>query len=64
MELKEIEETVLALQKAEKALLDLPLDWQEEAAEKDIDTLNTSNVLSEIIGWLDDKKKLCPNLTS
>lgn len=40
MTTEEIKKALKTLREAEEALLDLPLDWQEKAAGKDIDTLN------------------------
>ncbi len=38
-----------------EALLDLPLEWQEEADANDIDTLHTANTLSGISDFLKAK---------
>ena len=55
MKPEEIKKVIEVLKEAEGFLLDLPLEWQEEEAEKDIDTLHTANTLSEIVEFLDTK---------
>lgn len=52
---KEIKQIIETLKLAEEHLLDLPLDWQEEAADSDIDTLHTANTISEIADFLASK---------
>jgi hypothetical protein len=56
MKSEEIKKIIKALKLAEENLLDLPLEWQEEAAEEnDIDTLHIANIISEIADFLSDK---------
>ncbi len=55
MTLEEIKDIIKHLTLAQDDLLDLPLEWIEEAAAKDIDTLHTSNILDEIVDFLKDK---------
>jgi hypothetical protein len=55
MKNSEIKQIMKILSEAEEALLDLPLTWQEEAAEGDIDTLHTANTLSETLDFLKAK---------
>ena len=54
-QIAQIKKAIRVIKEAEDQLLDLPLDWQEEAAERDIDTLHTVNTLSEIADFLEDK---------
>lgn len=58
MKNSEIEHIIKILEKAEEELLDLPLDWKEEAAERDIDTLHTANTLAEVQDFLQTKFKM------
>ncbi len=55
MKNSEIEKITRILLEAEEALLGLPLDLQEEAAEGDMDTLHTANTLSKITDFLQAK---------
>lgn len=55
MENAEIRKLIKTLSSAEEALLYLDLEWIEEAAKKDIDTLHTANTLFELIEFLEDK---------
>lgn len=54
MKNSEIKKIIEILSEAEDELfdLDLPLDWQEEAAKWGIDTLHTANSLSKISAFL------------
>jgi hypothetical protein len=54
----EIEYIIKVLEQAEEELLDLPIEWQEEAAEADIDTLHAANVLAEAAEFLQTKVRL------
>lgn len=55
MKNSEIKKIIGLLIETEEALLDLPLEWQQETALTDIDALNTANTLSEISEFLKAK---------
>jgi hypothetical protein len=54
---QEIKRIIEILREAEEALLDIPLEWQEEAAERGYDTLYSADQLSCLADFIEDKKK-------
>ncbi|MHC4489893.1 MAG: hypothetical protein ACYSW7_12100 [Planctomycetota bacterium] len=55
MDSTQIKQASELIRTVENLLFDLPLNWQEEAAEKDIDMLHVANTLDEIAEFLEDK---------
>lgn len=50
-----LRKTIRVMSEVLDCIHDLPLKWQEEMAECDIDSLQTANVLEEIIDVLKEK---------